>query len=1210
MHFDQKRIAGRNGRRLAGGLLLCLFLAGAPVFLHAGPAEDADAQAMAVQRLIDDGRAADGEALARAAVAAAETDIGADALATANLYRLLGDTLFEQRRYDDAEPYFRKALAVRRATLAPNDPEIARSANDLAVSLKSTGAYQEAESLYRQALAIRQTALGPDHPDVAKTWFGLARLFDARGDHADAAGALENAIAIGATAFGSDHRTVISWRGERAFMLHFAGEYDAAEPAYRAAIAAAEATFEESDAHLASYRQGFANLLFETRRADEAEPLYRAALAAREAALGPDHPAVAASLEGLGRALEKQKKPDEAVAAYRRALPIREATAGATATATDALLMRLGVALMGSEQADEAERVFRRLLDLRERVQGPEAAGVGEAARWVANAANAGDRSAEAEIFAKRALSISLATREADDLLTGFDFLVLGLLYSGQQRFAEADPLLTRALSIMETHGQQSEEMILARTALAYTRFSQRRVDEAATLTQRSLDAVTAARGAKDPTAAELMLTLAYIRLEQKAPAAAERLTTAARAIYRDIPTRQRSLIRADSLLGRIRMAEGRFDEAGEKFAAALAWLRGRFGADSAETIPTLADLGEADFMRGDFAAARIALERATALTERLAAINAQNAIANRTGTIEDQAIARGAIFDHLIKTYARLSQERPRDRHIYAEKAFLVAQRVIDSRAAVALSQLGARHAAGNGELAGLVRERQDLVEQWQRDDRRLTALHAQDPSGNSPARIATIETALSKTDRRIRAIDAQLAEAFPDFATLRQPAPSGFTTARAALAEDEILLFYADTSPLGTVDFETYLWAVPKRGTPRWIRLDRPSGALAADVRLLRGMLGVGPQARGAQSLVAADEPDREGAVLAIAAGLYQAMLAPVAEMIAGKKLVIVPSRSLASLPFHLLVSTAPEAGRAARYHEAGWLLRDHPITVLPSVSSLAALAAVAHSGEGRVPYLGFANPLLTGPGDDDRRAFARTDCGPAAAGGPKVARASMPTLSSLFRGAAADVGAVRRLAPLPETTDEACAIARALQAGDDAVYLGRAASEAGVKRVSEEGRLARARIVHFATHGLVSGDLSGLAEPAIVLTPPATATARDDGLLTASEVATLKLDADWVILSACNTASGDGGGEALSGLARAFFYAGARALLVSHWPVQSDAAVRLVTGAVAAMVADPRVDRAEALRRAMLAEIEAGGTRADPASWAPFILVGSAH
>ena len=79
---------------------------------------------------------------------------------------------------------------------------------------------------------------------------------------------------------------------------------------------------------------------------------------------------------------------------------------------------------------------------------------------------------------------------------------------------------------------------------------------------------------------------------------------------------------------------------------------------------------------------------------------------------------------------------------------------------------------------------------------------------------------------------------------------------------------------------------------------------------------------------------------------------------------------------------------------------------------------------------------------------------------------------------------------------------------------------------------------------------------------------------------------------------------------GLARAFFYAGARALMVSHWPVNSDAAVSLATGAIGALAADPAIGKAEALRRAMLAEIARGGTHADPANWAPFILVGASR
>jgi CHAT domain-containing protein len=109
--------------------------------------------------------------------------------------------------------------------------------------------------------------------------------------------------------------------------------------------------------------------------------------------------------------------------------------------------------------------------------------------------------------------------------------------------------------------------------------------------------------------------------------------------------------------------------------------------------------------------------------------------------------------------------------------------------------------------------------------------------------------------------------------------------------------------------------------------------------------------------------------------------------------------------------------------------------------------------------------------------------------------------------------------------------------------------------------------------------------------------------------SEVAQLKLNADWIVLSACNTAGGEKqGGEALSGLARAFFYAGARALLVSHWEVDSNAAAQLVTHLFSELRDHPEIDRAEALRRSEIAMIARGGVEAHPSRWAPFVIVGA--
>ena len=182
--------------------------------------------------------------------------------------------------------------------------------------------------------------------------------------------------------------------------------------------------------------------------------------------------------------------------------------------------------------------------------------------------------------------------------------------------------------------------------------------------------------------------------------------------------------------------------------------------------------------------------------------------------------------------------------------------------------------------------------------------------------------------------------------------------------------------------------------------------------------------------------------------------------------------------------------------------------------------------------------------------------------------------------------------------------------------AVYLGEKLSETTIKALSAAGTLAQAKVVHFATHGLLAGETEMLAaskaEPALLLHAAEKATEEDDGLLTASEIAQLKLDADWVVIpSACNTAarqSDKPGAEALSGLARAFFYAGARALLVSHWAVNSEAAVKLITKAFDKHQSRPHHrPRRSHCRRSMLALIAAGGGYAHPANWAPFIVVG---
>jgi len=171
---------------------------------------------------------------------------------------------------------------------------------------------------------------------------------------------------------------------------------------------------------------------------------------------------------------------------------------------------------------------------------------------------------------------------------------------------------------------------------------------------------------------------------------------------------------------------------------------------------------------------------------------------------------------------------------------------------------------------------------------------------------------------------------------------------------------------------------------------------------------------------------------------------------------------------------------------------------------------------------------------------------------------------------------------------------------------LYLGARANKNNLKRAD----LSRYRVLAFATHGLKAGELAGLDQPALALSNPAlTHEAGDDGFLKLDDVLALKLNADWVVLSACNTASADGSGsEAVSGLGRGFFYAGARSVLVSNWAMESASARLLTTGLFRQQAGHPGIIRAEALRQAMLELKKAHpADYGHPVFWAPFSLVG---
>jgi CHAT domain-containing protein len=464
-------------------------------------------------------------------------------------------------------------------------------------------------------------------------------------------------------------------------------------------------------------------------------------------------------------------------------------------------------------------------------------------------------------------------------------------------------------------------------------------------------------------------------------------------------------------------------------------------------------------------------------------------------------------------------------------------------------------------------VRKDQDLTAEAESLDKTVVAFVSKPPAQRSAATEDAIRQRIEAVKAEREKLSQIFNQRFPDYVALSKPQPVSLQETQALLADDEALLVF-------DFDARSYGWIIT-RNNADWTELKVSAKDLDAQVRALRVWL---------------NDP-RKQFDSDLSFKIYQATFGAFADKIAAKqRLSIVTNGALTSMPPQLLVTKDP-SGKSLK--DMDWLIRSHALTVLPSVASLKILRTGSQTSSARKPIIAFADP-----------AFSK-------AARAQAQQVAMRSLTSFYRGPQVDIAAIGEYLPqLPGTRREAQQIADDLKADAADIKLGLAATETAVK----QAKLDQYRIVYFATHGLVAGDLETFAkdkaEPALALSIPAKPNDFDDGLLTASEIAQLKLDADWAVLSACNTAAEDKpGAEALSGLARAFFYAGARSLIVSHWSVSDEATARLMIGTFRASARDPRLSHAEALRESMLAMIDAAKSdaEADPRLWAPFVVVG---
>jgi CHAT domain-containing protein len=619
-----------------------------------------------------------------------------------------------------------------------------------------------------------------------------------------------------------------------------------------------------------------------------------------------------------------------------------------------------------------------------------------------------------------------------------------------------------------------------------------------------------------------------------------------------------------------------------------------------------IARVGEQHF---DTAAARGLLavgyvragREADALREFRIAIPILAAAARENADDDDTTVvaARSGRLQDIVEVYiGLLARQQGEAAAAAATESFRLADMIRSRSVQQALVSSSARAIAADPSLAELVRHEQDLVKQINAQLGLLNNVLAQPSAERDEKGVAAINAAIGRARAEREQARAEIGRRFPDYANLIDPKPATVAAVRDALHPGEALLsFYFGRD-------RSFVWAVPKDGPIAFAPVGASAGEIETKVRQLREALE--PQAETVFDIPPFD--------LDLAYDLYSLLLAPVeAGWKPARSIIVVTNGALGLLPLSLLPTGPAQAPRDAAplfssYRQVPWLARTHAVSVVPSSTSLLTLRHLPKGSPRRAPMIGFGDPIFSKAQAAQRQPDAPIEVAATTRGVP-LARRSSPQLEGV------DSADLAQLPRLPDTADELRSIALALEADPaEVLNLGTKANEQMVKSTD----LSKYRIIVFATHGLVPGELNGLTQPALALSAPDVSGSEGDGLLTMEEILALKLDADWVVLSACNTATGAGAGaEAASGLGRAFFYAGTRALLVTNWSVYSQSARELTADLFRRQAVDPLLSRGEALRRSMNALIDGPGfpdqhgntafSYAHPLFWAPFTIIG---
>jgi len=1094
------------------------------------------------------------------------------------LLREWGQTFLKRSNWDRMEECYRKALAQDQAA-DPQSAAVAHSLTNLGIAAASRGKFTEAEEFFRNSLAIREK-IAPGSPDVARSLTNLGTLAFSRDKVAAAEEDFRRALEIWEKLAPDSPEMTTPLNGLGA-VAGRAGKLEVAEEYFRRALALQEKRAPGS-IEFARALINLGYLAYERGNGKAAEEYDKRALEIieKQAPGSPDNANLLGSLSTMGY---RRGDLDGAEQYGQRALAIWEKIAPGSVKMGDAL-NDLGAIAIKRSQLAAAEDYMRRALAIFEKVTpgGPKVASglnnLGIVA-W-----SRGDLAAAEQAYRRAQVIYEKSDPASADVAGRLNNL--GLVAWRRGDLVTAEDCYRQALAIYEKTGPDSLDV-----ANVLTNLGSLAVDRADPATDKEYELrALAIREKQVPDSFEVAISLHNLGRASEDLGdlkAAQDYELRALAIKEKLGGDSLNVASTLNNLGSVAVQRGDLHGAQDYYRKALA-IEEKLGPNSFDLADTLNAMGDIALELGDPTSGAEDFRRALAIRTRLAPGSAAEAqslhgigksyrrsrnlalardfLCGAVDAIEKQKTKLGGTeesttsFGAKYVTYYRdciealIEQDEP-------ARAFQMLER---SRARSLLAMLAERDLLFSSDIpADLARQRKLTDAEYDRTQSAITELDPVKDSEEIDRQLAH----LRELRRKQEEIAAQVRKASPHFASLQYPQPLDLGGVRDALDPGTVLLSYS----IG--EEKSFLFVVEPTGA-------KTPGAGLSVLTLSVGEKFLREKVEAFRNLIQRHNPSDQQILIQQAGELYDLLMRPADTLIAAnERILISPDGPLHTLPFGALMKKEQRKKSEMRLYVIEW----KPIHTVVSATVYAELKKAR------------------------REAADPSSVRVAAFGDPKYDAAVKANASEIQNGELRSM--VKRgfgLAPLPSTRTEVESIAK-LYVGQISEYLGEEATEERAKSIGKD-----VRYIHFAVHGLLDERFPLNSALAFTIRENPVK-GQDNGLLQAWEVfEQVRIDADLVTLSACETSLGkEMGGEGLIGLTRAFEYAGARSVLASLWSVSDESTAELMKRFYGYLKVGKSKD--EALRAAQMDLIKSSkgnnstSERAHPFHWAAFQLTG---